>query len=338
MHRRSNPASTCRRKFPILKIRMSQPLKPPALRPGDSLRILSLSSPVDPDRLDRGLAEIDRLGFRPLCDRPAVLATEGFFAGAHSSRCASLREALEDSATRAIIGSRGGYGAGYLLDALAVSRSLPPKIFLGYSDLTSLQLFFWKHLHWVTFYGPMAASGLDGGAGSPRGYDRSSLLAALTESRQGYTLTLSGQPVVSGVAEGVLLGGCLTLLETSLGTPWELDARGALLVLEDRGMKPWQVDRALTHLRQAGKFQGVAGILLGDFPDCEAPPNTETVEDVASRILAPLGVPVVWGAPIGHTTRPMLTLPLGIRARLVSPAATLNAPPCMEFLEPPCAP
>ena len=137
-----------------------------------------------------------------------------------------------------------------------------------------------------------------------------------TETRNGWVLDLKAEPLIPGSAEGLLLGGCLTLVETTLGTPWELDTHGAILVLEDRGMKPYQVDRALMHLKQAGKFRGVAGIILGDFPECEAPAGTESVKDVAHRILAPLGVPVVWGAPVGHTERPMLTLPLGVRAHL----------------------
>lgn len=316
---------------------MSHPLKPPPLRPDDAVRVLSLSSPVDPARLDRGLSEISRFGYRALCDRSAVLASEGFFAGPVSARCKALHEALAESESQAVVCSRGGYGVNYLLDMFRISRSIPPKIFLGFSDLTSLQLFLWKHHRWITFYGPMAASGLDAGAGNVHGYDQASLLRALTETHQGYTVSLAGQAVVSGIAEGVLLGGCLTLLETSLGTPWELDTRGAILLLEDRGMKPWQVDRALTHLRQAGKLEGVAGILLGDFPDCDAPAGSESAEDVASRLLVPLGVPLIWGAPVGHTARPMLTLPLGIRARLKSPGASPNARPSLEFLEPPCA-
>lgn len=315
---------------------MPAPLKPPPLHRTDALRVVSLSSPVDPDRLDRGLSEIGQLGYQPLCDRSAVLATDGFFAGSIAARSKALVEGVTETKSRAVICARGGYGANYLLDGLSIPPATAPKIFMGYSDITSLQLYLWKNLGWTTFYGPMAASSLDGGAGAARGYDRASFLRALTEIEQGYTLTIAGHSVVSGVAEGVVLGGCLTLLETSLGTAWEIDTRGAILVLEDRGMKPWQIDRALTHLRQAGKLQGVAGVLLGDFPDCEAPSGTDTAEDVAHRILSPLGIPVVWGAPIGHTTRPMLTLPLGIRARLVSPAASLNAPPCLEYLEPPC--
>jgi muramoyltetrapeptide carboxypeptidase len=109
----------------------------------------------------------------------------------------------------------------------------------------------------------------------------------------------------------------MTIVEATFGTPWELDTRGAILILEDRGMKPYQVDRVLMHFKQAGKLDGVAGIVLGDFPDCEPPvTGSPTVRDVCSRILGDLGVPIVFGAPVGHTVRPMLTLPLGVNARL----------------------
>ena len=163
----------------------------------------------------------------------------------------------------------------------------------------------------------MVAAGLDKGPGAPEGYDSDSFTRALTETRQGWPVPLPGAEVIMpGSADGTLLGGCLTLIETALGTPWELDTHGAILVLEDRGMKPWQVDRALMHLKQAGKFRGVSGVLLGEFPECEGPAATETVRDIARRILGTLGFPIVWGAAIGHTKRAMLTLPLGVRARL----------------------
>ena len=107
------------------------------------------------------------------------------------------------------------------------------------------------------------------------------------------------------------------MLEATIGTPWELDTKDSILVLEDRAMKPYQVDRLLMHLKQAGKFEGVKGIVLGEFPD-SAPgvAGAPTVREVCARILRPLGIPIVFGAPVGHTPRPMLTIPLGIKARL----------------------
>jgi muramoyltetrapeptide carboxypeptidase len=314
---------------------MPQPLKPPALRPGDAIRILSLASPVDGDALKKGCEELQRLGFTPKVDCPSALAHEGFFAGAASARVSALKESLAEHASRAIICSRGGYGSNYLLDGLSVALA-SPKILLGHSDITSLQICLWEKFQWVTLYGPMVASGIAAGAGVAKGYDRDSLLHALTETRNGWHVDLRGEPLVPGSVEGVILGGCLTLVQTTLGTPWELDTHGSILVLEDRGMKPYQVDRALMHLKQAGKFKAVAGIILGDFPECDAPAGTESVRDVAHRVLSPLGVPVVWGAAIGHTQRPMLTLPLGVRAHL-SVSGTASGETQLEILEPACA-
>jgi muramoyltetrapeptide carboxypeptidase len=315
---------------------MSHPLKPSTLRPGDAVRVLSLASPVKEDLLQKGCDELARLGYRPKMDRARVLAHDSFFAGPAAARLAALQEALADPASRAIFCSRGGYGSNYLPDAWA-SPPTAPKILLGASDITSLQAFLWQKYRWVTFYGPMVASNFCHGAGAPHGYDRASLTHALTETTRGWTLDLAGESLVSGAGEGILLGGCLTLVEATLATPWELDTHGAILVLEDRAMKPYQVDRALMHLKQAGKFRGVAGILLGDFPECEAPEGGETVRDVARRVLTPLGVPVVWGAPIGHTSRAALTLPLGVRARL-NAAEAQSAPLRLEIVEPACVP
>jgi muramoyltetrapeptide carboxypeptidase len=313
---------------------MSHPLKPSALRPSDAIRVVSLASPVKEDLLRNGCDELARLGYTPKIDRATALARDGFFAGPASDRLAALHEALADPASRAVFCSRGGYGSNYLLDAWDLPPA-PPKILLGSSDITSLQAFLWQKYRWVTFYGPMVASNFCHGAGAAHGYDRASLAHALTETQRGWTLELHGESLVAGTGEGILLGGCLTLVETTLGTPWELATHGAILVLEDRAMKPYQVDRALTHLKQAGKFRGVAGMLLGDFPKCDPPEGGETVRAVARRILSPLGVPIVWGAPIGHTSRAALTLPLGIRARLSATGARA-APSRLEILEPAC--
>lgn len=309
---------------------MPPPLKPPALRSGDAIRIVSLSSPVEEDRVQNGCEELTRLGYVPKLDRGSVFARNGFFAGTAASRGVVLKQALTEQGTRAIFCTRGGYGSAYLLDEFD-GGGAAAKLFMGYSDVTSLQLFLWRKFRFVTHYGPMVAAGLDKGPGSPGGYDRDSFIRAVTETKQTWSLNLNGETVSPGVVEGTLLGGCLTMIETSLGTPWELDTTGAILVLEDRGMKPWQVDRALMHLKQAGKFRSVAGIILGEFPECPAPEGTSTVKAIASAILGQLGIPVVWGAPVGHAERPMLTLPLGVRSRVTADGATE-----LSILEPAC--
>ena len=323
-------------KSPYSRIQhMPNPLKPPALRPGDAIRVLSLSSPINEECLQRGCEEIVRLGFVAREDRPSLLARDGFFAGTADARLAALEEALTDPETRAIVCSRGGYGANYLLDDLRIDAGRP-KILLGASDVTSLQIYLWQKFGWVVFYGPMAAVNLNQGPGAAHGYIRASLLRALTETQTGWPIDLQGEALVAGhvnrQVQGILLGGCLTLIEATLGTPWELETEGAILLLEDRGMKPYQVDRSLMHLKQAGKLEAVKGIVLGEFPDCETASGDESVRDVAKRLLAPLGVPIVWGAPVGHTIRPGLTLPLGVRAELSSEGRGM-----LRILEPACA-
>jgi muramoyltetrapeptide carboxypeptidase len=286
------------------------------------------ASPGEPSRIAAGVAELKRLGFH-VAER-ASNENEGYFAGTATIRRDELVGALQRNDVDALVGTRGGYGSNYLLDDMQISRPASPKIILGFSDLTSLQIYLWQRFQWVTFSGPMLAAGLDVGPGAPTGYDEKSLLAALQKTDTGWSLDLHGEPLHSGEAHGRVHGGCLTLVETAIGTQWDLETDDAILVLEDRGMKPWQVDRALMHLKQAGKFANVRGIVLGDFPECEAPmAGSPTVRDVCQRILSPLGVPIVFGAPIGHTMRPMLTVPLGVKARLTSKGAGV-----LEILEP----
>lgn len=302
--------------------------KPHALVDGAQFMPFAPASPAEPLGVAAGIAELVRVGFR-VADR-SLFANDGYFAGSVTNRRDDFAVALGRHDIGGLVGVRGGYGSNYLLDGLEISTHIDPKIILGFSDLTSLHIFMWERYRWVTFHGPMLAAGLDAGAGVAHGYDQRSLVAALQKTDSGWTLDLDGEVLLPGEAQGRVLGGCLTLVETTLGTQWELQTAGAILVLEDRGMKPWQVDRALMHLLQAGKFERVRGILLGDFPECESPvPGSPTVRDVCSRILAPLGVPIIFGAPVGHTVRPALTLPLGVNARLSAKGAGV-----LEILEP----
>jgi muramoyltetrapeptide carboxypeptidase len=273
------------------------------------------ASPAEFARVVAGAEELRRLGFQVGDATP--LTPEGYFAGSVAGRRNEFLSELERDDVDALVAVRGGYGSNYLLDNLAIERAHSPKVILGYSDLTSLQTYLWQRHAWVGFYAPMLVGGFDAGEGTPKGYDRDSLLGAVTKTDSGWSLKLRGETLVGGEVGGRILGGCLTMVETTLGTPWELDTRDSLLLLEDRGMKPWQVDRALMHLKQAGKFEGVRGFVLGEFPEGGAlMTGSATVRDVCFRILGALGVPIVYAAAVGHTPRPMLTVPLGVKARL----------------------
>jgi len=231
-----------------------------------------------------------------------------------------------------VIATRGGYGANYLIDLPIAQKLSGPKCLIGYSDLNIIQLYLLQMQHWVGFYGPMVAAGFNHGSGNPDGYDELSFLQAVTQTKSDWEIPLQGEAYLSGrsgSATGRIVGGCLTMLQTTLGTGWEPDTDGAILLLEDRGIKPYQVDRAMRHLQQAGKLAKVAGIVLGDFPDCDAPSGSPTIHDILKPILTPLRVPVVYGAPVGHTKRPMLTIPLGVRAKLHAKGEGV-----LEILEP----
>ena len=294
---------------------MTRARKARALLPGGLIRVISPSSPADRDALGRGIAELERLGYQVRTG--AAMHPDAYFAGSLLRRKAELEAALQDPNASAVICSRGGYGTAALLDQIQLPRGLRPTLLVGYSDVTALQAYLWTRFRWTSLHGPMVAAGWNHGAGSRSGYDLASFLDASGGKRRSWSIALDAEAISHGEASGVLLGGCISLVVTTLGTPWEFDTRGAILFLEDRGLKPYQLDRMLLHLQQAGKFRGVRGIVLGDFPDCDPPvEGSFSVRDVCRRILGPLRIPIVFGAPIGHTLRPMLTLPFGVRARL----------------------
>jgi muramoyltetrapeptide carboxypeptidase len=301
--------------------------KPKALRQGSRFAVIAPASPGKSDRVAAGLRELERLGFSATPQEN--LLPDGYFASSANARHIEFLNALADPASSAVIATRGGYGSVYLLEQ-GLPKSLPLKPLVGFSDLTTLQIYLWQKHRWAGFYGPMLAAGLDHGAGAPGGYDEQSFRSALTKTSGTSAIPLQGEVLQPGSAEGIVLGGAMTLLEATIGTPWELDTDGAILILEDRAMKPYQIDRVLMHLKHAGKLSKIRGLVLGDFPDCEPPvAGSPSVRDVCARILAPIGIAIVYGAPIGHTARSILTIPLGVRARLNAEGSGT-----LEILEP----
>ncbi len=290
-------------------------VKPPALAPGGLVRVISPASPADRDALGRGIAELERLGYRVRTG--SAMQPEGYFAGSTLRRKAELEAALQDPDASAVICARGGYGTAALLDQIRLPRRLRPKL------LDRLQRR--DHAAGISL-DPLPLDFALRPYGRRRVRTMAQALAPDMISRHSSTLQResatpgrsrsTAKPLSRGEASGLLLGGCITLLETTLGTPWEFDTRGAILFLEDRGVKPYQLDRMLLHLLQAGKFRGVRGIVLGDFPDSEPPRERRHRARRLPADSGPLRIPIIFGAPIGHTVRPMLTIPLGVRARL----------------------
>lgn len=291
-------------------------IKPAALCPGDTVAIIAPASNLKSDYLQRGVSELERLGFR-VNYAADILDKARYTAGSDERRARELHAAFADPAIKAVWAARGGYGAMRLFNLLDDDLlRQQPKIFIGYSDLTALHMRFYRRYGWVTFHGPMAAKDLAGGA---EHYDQHTLLGALTSNEPlGVIQSAQTEWLHSGApVSGRLLGGCLSLLVALQGTPDELDTRGTLLFLEDTGVKPYALDRMLQQLKLAGKFDEVRGIVFGEMRDCVQ--HTEqgyTIQEVLAELTEDLKIPVLFGLPSGHSPRGNLTLPLGVQATL----------------------
>jgi muramoyltetrapeptide carboxypeptidase len=302
-------------------------IKPAALREGDAVAVVAPASNLKADYLARGVAEIERLGFRARYE-PGILDKARYTAGDDRRRAAELTRAFADPEIKAVWAARGGYGSMRLfnlLDEDLIGRR--PKIFIGYSDMTALSLYFYRRFGWVTFHGPMAAKDL---AGGEEHYDRETLIKAigagaspLGEIRSNKTEMLHRGP--AGRVTGRLLGGCLSLIAAMMGAPDELDTRGSILFLEDTATRPYAIDRMLQQLKLAGKFDEVRGIVFGEMIDCvQHPDQGYRIQDVLAESTADLNIPVMFGLPSGHSPRGNLTLPLGVTATLDADRGALS--------------
>jgi muramoyltetrapeptide carboxypeptidase len=292
-------------------------LKPRALRPGDRLALVAPASPFDLGEFERGVDEVRRLGFEPAYD-DRVFERRNYVSGEAATRAAVLREAWRDPAIAGIVAVRGGYGSVQLLPFLDRSEPrLAAKVFVGYSDLTSLLIYLTTLCGLVCFHGPMIAGRL---ARGDEGYDRDSFLRATMRAEPLGELAPPGlETIRSGEASGVLLGGTLTQILASLGTPFAfVPPDGYLLFVDEVGERPYRLDRMLTQLRLAGLLGRAAGIVVGELPACDEATGSPTARGVVADLLAGFPGPVIYGFPSGHTRGPAMTLPFGVRARIVA--------------------
>ncbi|HET7185746.1 MAG TPA: LD-carboxypeptidase [Terriglobales bacterium] len=314
----------------VTKPRPAPPLlKPPALRPGDRVGVIAPASYFKRELFDQGIAALRRKGYEPVF-LDTIFDRDLYFAGSAERRARELEQMFSRDDVRALVCVRGGYGANYLLphiDCDLIRKH--PKIFCGYSDITCLLTWFHDAAGLVTFHGPM----ITGDFVRQHGINEMSWLAA-TGGNADWELAshqLFGfNAMIPGFGEGVLYGGCLSILVASLGTPYEAQTEGKLLFLEDIGAKPYQIDRMLMQLKYAGKFRDVKGIVLGEMMDCiQSPEQPYTLQEVVERIVGELNVPVAYGLRSGHVSRENATLPFGVRARLTVTTETVR----LEFLE-----
>lgn len=290
-------------------------VKPPALKSGDTVGIVAPASNVKRAELEAGCEALRSAGYVPFY-LDSIFDKDLYFAGSVKRRARELEQMFARDEVRAIICARGGYGANYLLQELDFEKiKAYPKIFVGYSDLTTLLTHFSDAIGMVAFHGPMVAKDWARAVG----VDRPSWQSALSGS-SAWDINLAGSVatgLVEGAAEGILYGGCLSILVASLGTPYEIRTEGTILFLEDTGEKPYQIDRMLMQLKLAGKLEGVRGIIFGEMRECMQTANQGyTLEEVVSRVVGNLGVPVAYGVRSGHVTAGNITLPIGVRAGL----------------------
>jgi muramoyltetrapeptide carboxypeptidase len=289
--------------------------RPPALQQGDVIGVVAPASGFRREDFEAGCEHLRRLGYRPYY-LPSIFERDLYFAGSVERRISELHEMFSRTEVRAILCARGGYGCNYLLPHLDLElMRANPKIFAGCSDVTTLLTYLCDRAGLVTFHAPMVA----GDFSRPNGVDVDAWTAAVS-SGKAYQRTFSQdevQSLVEGTATGILYGGCLSLLCASLGTPYEIHTQGSILFLEDRGEKPYQIDRMLMQLKLAGKFERVAGIIFGEMLDCgQKDAGDRTLHDVIMRILGDLGVPIAFGLKSGHVSSKSFTLPIGVGATL----------------------
>ena len=294
-------------------------LKPRAVERGDRIAIVAPASPFERTEFERGVVELERLGFDPAFDQ-RVFARRGYVAGEAATRAAAIAEAWRDRSVAAVMVARGGYGSVQVLPHLAVDEARQArKAFIGYSDVTSVLSFLTIQCGLTCFHGPSVAGCLGRGT---TGYDPESLVRAITCPEP---LGVVGAPTLEalrpGEAGGVLLGGTLTQLVASLGTPFAFDPPpGHVLLVDEVGERPYRLDRMLTQLALAGILGRAVAIVFGELPGCDEPGGAPTARAAIADVLRDFPGPVLYGLPTGHTTMPALTIPLGVRARVVGAA------------------
>jgi muramoyltetrapeptide carboxypeptidase len=292
---------------------------------GARVAVVSPASPFARGEFDAGVAEIERLGFVAVFD-DSVFAREGYVAGTAAVRAAAIERYWSDPSVAALIAVRGGFGSAHvipLLDQATIVRT--PKLFVGYSDNTTLLSWLTCHCGLTALHGPMLEGRLARGAA---GYDEASFMALL-RGGTGIELAPDGVTVLrDGEAAGPLFGGTLTQLVSSLGTPYAFDPpERCLLFLEDVNERPYRLDRMLTQLAHSGILARAAGVVFGEMRGCDEPsPHPSAAasggmlraRDVVERLMVDFPGPVLYGFPSGHTSGPCWTLPLGVRVRLMA--------------------
>lgn len=285
------------------------------LKYGDTIGIVSPASPENVDSIEKGVSFIKKLGFNVKLGKH-IYDKNGYLAGSDKDRANDIMDMFLDNTVSMILCIRGGYGSMRILpyiDFDIIKNN--PKIFVGFSDITTLLNNIYSKCGLITFHGPMASSKLDDK------YTLKSFLDTLMVEEATYTIdNPPDYPIEcsnNGITEGILVGGNLCLLTSTLGTPYELDTKDKILFIEDVGEAPYKIDRMLTQLLLAGKLTDCTGFILGQFKNCSLPhyERSFTLDEVLNDRLLSLKKPTLKHFMSGHSY-PKLTIPIGSKIRL----------------------
>ena len=303
-----------------------QPIFPRALRPGDTIALVVPASPVTRESMERAIGRFEQRGFR-LKVYGDLYREHGYLAGKDAVRAKELMAAFTDPEVAAVFPARGGTGVSRLLDLLDYDLIRQhPKIFAGFSDITALHLALQRKTGLVTFHSPHPKDGpgaLDGMSQLTGQTYWRAFLESEYSNEVGYEVTLTDQErdsletIRPGTAQGRLVGGNLALIASLMGTPYEIETKNSILLLEDINEQPYRIDRCLSQLKLAGKLDLLAGVLLGQLTHCEAPPGKAslTLAEIFDDYFGDLGIPVLGNYPIGHC-HDNVTLPLNVKIEM----------------------
>ncbi len=289
--------------------------KPPRLKRGGRIGVVAPAGCVDQRAIEEGVEAVRKEGFAVEL-APNIYGRKGYLAGDEHARTNDLVDFFRRADIDAIFCARGGFGSIQLLPRL--TDQLKPKIFVGYSDITVLLNWFLQKVGMVTFHAPMLAMDIARGL-SERA--KQHFWGMLTGETKEWKVQL-GEIIRPGVAEAEMMGGCLSLLVTTLGTPYEIDTTGKLLFIEDVDEKPYRIERMLTHLKMAGKLERLSGVVFGDFRGCEGD-GARDVRQVIGELFGEASYPVIMGMAAGHGQE-NLALPFGVKMALNSHTGTLS--------------
>lgn len=303
----------------------AQRVKPRALKPGSRLAVVSMAGVPNPELVQLGIERLRSMGYDPILSANALKRGPVTFAGTAEERLADLHAAFADASIDGIISTRGGWGSVLMLPQLDKELiKANPKVVIGYSDLTSVHAWLAREVGLVSFYAPMVAADFARGERAGDGADLGSWNSALTQTEPWSLSERDGLRVLqAGDATGEIFGGCISIVAQSLGTPYAMQAPDddAILFIEDVGTKPYQWDRYLVHLRYGGLLERVRGIVFGDMKQCVSDEAENSLLEEAIRYnLRDFEGPIAIGLRCGHVYEPNVTLPLGVRARLLAGA------------------